>query len=116
MKKNPCLDVALQELGAAGIRDIERSYGSKHVQVRWRANGHGMRMYSMAATPSDIRSTANVRAGIRRILREDGMLPIVEHKTPAPRPPDRVTLLERDVVDLKQRLADLEEIIKGRVV
>jgi hypothetical protein len=117
MKRNPCLDVALQELGAAGVRDIERSYGSKHLQLRWQVNGHGMSMYSMAATPSDVRSAANVRAGIRRILKEDGMLVMAERRTPAPapKPADRVTLLERRIVDLEQRLGAMEQIIKRLV-
>jgi hypothetical protein len=67
-------------------------------------------MYSMPLTPSDWRSPNNVRADIRRILREDGLLVTEERRTP-PRPPaptDRVTLLER-------RVAVLEQIIKERL-
>ncbi len=75
--KNPCLEAALRELDAAGIRDVERSYAGKHLQLRWRINGYQQRMYSMPLTPSDVRSAANVRAEIRRMLRNDGIL--LEH-------------------------------------
>jgi hypothetical protein len=112
LKQNPCLQAALSELAKVGIRDVERSYGGKHLQIRFKANGSGTRMYSMPLTPSDWRSPNNVRADIRRMLREDGLLKMpVEHRTPAPRPPapiDRVTLLER-------RVAVLEQIIKERL-
>ena len=33
MKRNECLDAALNELGAAGIRDVEKSFGGKHLQI-----------------------------------------------------------------------------------
>jgi hypothetical protein len=106
--KNDCLSAALQELSLAGIRHVERAYGSKHLQLRWRVNGTE-RMYSMPATPSDIRSASNTRAGIRRMLREDGLLITAERKHPAPKPPDRIALLERRIVVLEQRLAALEQ-------
>jgi hypothetical protein len=109
-KKNECLTAALQELSAAGVRDVKRSYGGKHLQLRWTGmNGAGERMYSLPCTPSDIRSAANTRAEIRRILREDGMLPTAERRPPAPRPLDRVTVLERRVATLEQRLAVIEQ-------
>ena len=72
--KNPCLAVALRELEAAGVRGVEQAHGGKHLQLRWRVNGHDMRIYSMPCTPSDFRSPRNVRADIRRLLREDGVL------------------------------------------
>ena len=95
--KNPCLEAALSELAKVGIRDVERSYGSKHLQIRFRANGTE-RMYSMPATPSDVRSASNTRAGIRRMLREDGLLITAERKPPAAnKPPDRFALLAQRV-------------------
>jgi hypothetical protein len=117
MMRNECLSAALQELSAAGIRDVKQAYGGKHLQLRWEAvNGAGQRMYSLPLTPSDIRSAANTRADVRRILREDGMLMTAEPRTPAPKPPDRVTLLQRQVTDMQQRLSALEQqIIKERM-
>jgi hypothetical protein len=107
--KNECLDVALRELDAAGVRDVARSYGSKHLQIRWQVNGSA-RMYSLAITPSDVRSVANTRSQIRKILREDGMLPTMERKPPAPKQPaDRATILERRMVILEQQLAALSK-------
>jgi hypothetical protein len=38
--KNSCLAAALQEVDAARIRDVERAYGGKHLQLRWQVNGH----------------------------------------------------------------------------
>jgi hypothetical protein len=106
--RNPCLDVAKQELAAAGIRDVTHSFGGKHLQIRWRGNT-AERMYVLPLTPSDWRSSKNVRADIRRLLSEDGLLP-------APKPPDRVTLLkqhiattEQQLTNLKQQLAALEQ-------
>jgi hypothetical protein len=107
--KNDCLAAGLAELEAAGIRDVERVYGGKHLQLRWRVNGHATRMYSMPITPSDVRSPANTRAGIRRLLREDGALTTPEPKPkPATNPPDRITAMEHRIATLEQRLAKLE--------
>lgn len=106
--KNECLAAALQELSLAGVRDVERAYGGKHLQLRWRVNGTE-RMYSLPATPSDVRSAANTRAQIRRILREDGMLITAERRPPATKTPDRITLLDRRLAALEQRLAVLEQ-------
>lgn len=106
--RNDCLNAALQELSAAGVRDIARAYGGKHMQLRWQVNGTE-RMYVLPITPSDVRAAANVRADIRRILREDGLLITAERRPPAPKTPDRITLLERRIVALEQRLAVLEQ-------
>ena len=96
--RNNCLDAALSELHAAGIRDVSHARGAKHWQIRWGAYGT-TRVYSLPGTPSDYRSVANVRADVRRMLREDGML--VDREPAKPRPLDRVGRLE-------QRLAALE--------
>ena len=107
--KNPCLDVALRELNAAGIRDVEQAHGGKHLQLRWQVNGHGLRIYSMPRTASDWRAVHNTRAGIRRLLREDGVLIEPERAEPTspPAPPkvDRLTELER-------RMQALEELVR----
>jgi hypothetical protein len=100
--KNPCLEAALGELAKVGIRDVTRSYGGKHLQIRWRSANGAARVYSLPLTPSDFRSASNTRADIRRILREDGLLITAERKPPTPKPPDRITLLERRVAALEQ--------------
>jgi hypothetical protein len=110
MKKNSCLQAALDELDAAGIRDIARAHGGKHLQLRWRVNGHGVeRMYAVPATPSDHRAAANTRADIRRMLREDGLLVTAPRLVPPvpTKQPDRVALLERRVAALERTIATL---------
>jgi hypothetical protein len=109
--KNPCLEAALGELAKAGIRDVVRSFGGKHQQIRFRTNG-SERMYTLPTSPSDFRSKANVRADIRRILKADGMLTPVERKPAAPKPVDRLTILEHRTVAQEQRIAALEQIIE----
>jgi hypothetical protein len=96
-------------LAKVGIRDITRSFGGKHMQLRWGSNGTS-RMFVLPLSPSDVRAVANTRAEIRRILREDGMLSATEHRpSPPPKTPDRITLLERRVAALEQRFAALEQ-------
>src|ERR1700731_4484461 len=97
--KNACLDAALSELNDAGIRDVVHARGGKHWQIRYAGPNGVARVYSLPGTPSDYRSVANVRADVRRMLREDGML--VDREPAKPRPLDRVGRLE-------QRLAALE--------
>jgi hypothetical protein len=107
MSRNPCLDVASAELSAAGIRDVVPSHGGKHLQIRWKVNGHEKRMYSMAITPSDVNAEHNVRA---RMLREDGIL-VDQPKTIealAPKLPQRVATLEGHVAKLMKDIAELK--------
>jgi hypothetical protein len=108
-RRNPCLDAALRELDAAGIRDVERAYGGKHLQLRWQANGHGTRMYSVPLTTSDWRSPRNTAADIRRLLKEDGMLTAAPPKPPlpSPKPPDRISQLEARVAALESALREI---------
>ena len=73
--RNPCLDAALAELDAVGIRDYQLARGSKHLQVRWTVAGV-LRMMIIPGSPSDWRSPANTRRDMRRLLREDGLLEI----------------------------------------
>jgi hypothetical protein len=106
--RNPCLEIALRELAAVGIRDVEQAHGGKHLQLRWRVNGHGLRIYHVPATPSDWRSAHNTRADIRRMLREDGVLTTPERAEPPSPPapkPDRIAELER-------RLQAIEDFIR----
>ena len=107
--RNPCLEAALKELDAAGIRDVEQVHGGKHLQLRWQTNGRGLRVYNMPRTPSDWRAVHNTRAGIRRLLRADGLLIEPERAessaaSPAPKV-DRITKLER-------RLQALEDLVR----
>ncbi len=106
--KNECLEAALRELAAVGIRDVIRSFGGKHLQIRWRVNGAGERSYSMPTTPSDVRSAANTRARIRQMLKADGLL-----LEPVAKPPPRQPSLAERVATLERRLTFLEGKLKG---
>jgi hypothetical protein len=108
--RNPCLEIALAELEAAGVRGVERAYGGKHPQLRWRVNGGALRIYAIPGTPSDLRSPLNVRADIRRLLRADGVAVGSEKTEPPPpsRKPDRITELEQRVAALEQAIAKLK--------
>jgi hypothetical protein len=109
--RNPCLTAAIEELAKAGIPHPEIARGSKHLQVRWvTANGQS-RMLAVPCTTSDWRSPENTRRDVRRMLRADDMLETPEPRTPSPRQPSRIELLE-------QRLAQIERLlgIKNREV
>ena len=115
--KNPCLEAALRELESAGVRDVEQACGGKRLQLRWRVNGGALRLYTLPATPGDHRASANTRAGVRRMLREDGVLaePAKRDVAAAARPPSqlelqaqRIAALERHIAELERRLATLE--------
>ena len=117
MSRNPCLDIALRELGAAGIRNITQGYGSKHLQLRWRVNGHPERMYSMALTPSDVRAPYNVRSDIRRLLRDDGIIIDAPKSAvaPAPKLSQRLAALEGRVAILERENRELRASVVGQV-
>jgi hypothetical protein len=107
--RNACLDVALRELAAAGIRDVVQAPGGKHWQIQWQANGE-CRMYSLPVTPSDHRAAANTRAEIRRMLRADGFL-VDQPKPVKVQPPslqDEIRWLKAEIRNLKDRMAKLE--------
>jgi uridine phosphorylase len=87
MKKNPCLQVALDELESVGIRDVTIAHGGNgHIQLRWKVG----------------------EREIRQVLRTDGMLPEREPKAPPQRLPSRLEVLTQRVAALEQRLAKLE--------
>jgi hypothetical protein len=58
-------------LDQAGIEYVVQ-YG-RHVKIRWVFDGHP-RLYVMTITASDINAIRNIRACMRRLLRQDGVL------------------------------------------
>jgi hypothetical protein len=84
--RNPCLDTALTELDAVGIRDYQLARGGKHLQLRWAFNGQ-LRMLTIPITPSDWRSRHNTRSDLRKMLRADGLLPETNGATHPPTKP-----------------------------
>jgi hypothetical protein len=113
MSRNPCLDAALRTLDDAGVRNVTQAHGGKHLQLRWQVNGHPQRMYSFALTPSDINAPHNVRATIRRMLREDGIQVDQPKSTaaPAPKPSHRLAALEGRVSNLERENRELKALI-----
>jgi hypothetical protein len=99
--RNPCLDAALAELDAAGIRDYQLARGSKHLQVRWVVAGV-LRMMTIPGSPSDWRSPANTRRDMRRLLREDGLIEIKPNGVHAAEPDPE--LWRRQLEDLIRQL------------
>jgi hypothetical protein len=94
---NPCLDAAIAALREAGVYDYRLAKGGKHLQIHWEANG-ASRFYVLPGTPGDWRSPHNVKAEMRRMLRQDGLLV----DTPSEPKPRRATL--------EQRVRRLEEL------
>jgi hypothetical protein len=107
VKSNPCLQAALDELEAAGIRGVEIVRGGKHLQLRWRVNGQGLRVFAVPGSPSDWRSPKNARSDIRRILRSDGIL-----TAPEPKPAQQSTAKVDRMGDLERRVAALERALE----
>jgi hypothetical protein len=64
------------------------------------------RQLHLPGTPSDRRSAQNVRSGIRRILKADGLITaeLVAPPTPPPKLAQRVSRLERLVEELMRRV------------
>lgn len=85
---NPCLDAALAELDAVGIRDYQLARGSKHLQLRWTAVTGVLRMMTIPGSLSDWRSPQNTRRDMRRLLREDGLIEIKPNGAHAAAEPD----------------------------
>lgn len=106
--RNPCVEIALRELEAAGVRDFEVARGAKHPQLRFRINGGPLHVFAVSGTPSDWRSAENTRHELRRLWRELGVIAAPERPELPPRPtpkPDRLSVLE-------QRVAALEEFVR----
>lgn len=72
MITNDCIEAACAELRSVNIEPTVRPAG-KHAAVIWEHKGKE-RSYYTALTPSDRRAHLNVRADVRRILRQDGLL------------------------------------------
>jgi hypothetical protein len=109
--RNECLDAAREALREAGVHDHTVARGGKHLQVQWFYAGRP-RVYVLPATASDVRAVANTRAGVRRILREDGLLQEVVEEKPKPRP----LSLEQRVARLETRLGMLAEKLERAAV
>jgi hypothetical protein len=71
--RNPCLAGVLEELAKVGTHHPEIAPGGKHVQVRWANTRGAPRKHAVPGTPSDWRTTENVRRDMRQLLRADGM-------------------------------------------
>ena len=84
--RNACLDAALAELDAVGIRDYQLARGSKHLQIRWTTTSGMLRILTIPGSPSDWRSPANTRRDMRRLLREDGLIEIKPNGQAVPNP------------------------------
>jgi hypothetical protein len=61
-------------------------------------------VFAVPGTPGDWRSAENTRHDLRRILRSDGMLETTPTRTPPPRQPSRIELLERCLAEIERRL------------
>jgi hypothetical protein len=49
--RNPCVDAAVAELEAAGVRNFHLAHGGKHLQVRWRVSDHHPLRVAARPTP-----------------------------------------------------------------
>jgi hypothetical protein len=104
MNSNSCLAAAMKELAKAGVHHPEIARGAKHLQLRWTTTRGERRVFAVPGTPSDWRSVENTRHDLRRILRDDGMLETASPRTPPPRQPSRIELLERRLAEIERRL------------
>lgn len=87
MSCNPCLEAAVAELEAVGIRNYQLARGGKHLQLRWSISGI-MRMLALPNTPSDWRSPRNTRRDVRNLLRLDGVLDMPPSNNTRASPPN----------------------------
>jgi hypothetical protein len=102
--RNACLDAALAELDAVGIRDYQLARGGKHLQLRWAVAGHALRVLTIPLTPSDWRSPQNTRSDLRKLLRQDGLL---ESNGAYPSMKPKPDLWRQQLEDLIRRLSQL---------
>jgi hypothetical protein len=98
--RNACLDAALAELDAVGIRDYQLARGGKHLQLRWTVAGV-LRMLAIPNTASDWRSPANTRSDLRKLLRQDGLL---ETNGASPKPAPDPEQWRKQLEELIRRL------------
>jgi hypothetical protein len=107
MMRNDCIDAAIAELEANGIRDVVIAHGGKHPQLRFKINGGAQHIFAVSGTPSDHRSAANTRRDLRKLLRDAGVLAPPEPKPPPVKTPDRLSLLEQRVAALERLMRTL---------
>ena len=104
MNSKSCFTAAIKELAKAGVHHPEIAHGGKHLRLRWTTPRGERRVFAVPGTPSDWRSAENTRHDLRRILRDDGMLETASPRTPPPRQPSRIELLERRLAEVERRL------------
>ncbi len=75
VRRNEELIYVKKELSLHGI-DAKVQSGGKHIKITWQHNGQS-RLFVVAVTGSDVRGRKNARADLRRLLRRDGVLPLV---------------------------------------
>ena len=111
--RNACLDAALAELDAVGIRNYQLARGGKHLQLRWTVAGV-LRMLAIPNTASDWRSPANTRSDLRKLLRQDGLL---ETNGASPKPAPDPEQWRKQLEELIRRLNQLhvpEQVVAER--
>lgn len=115
MVKNEILDATLDELKQHGV-EATVAYGTKHIQVRWYNRLDQPRMLPISRSGSSERhAIQNHRRDVRRILRDDCMLPEQPTTAPAPtRQPSKIEQLEHALQMLNNRIARVEQLIKSQ--
>ncbi len=106
------LDAALAELRRFDI-EPHISNGGKHQRIEWQIPGRPRRVATISGSPSDARGILNLRASIRRALRQDEARP---SEAPPPRastapPASPIDPLATRVEQLELRIAELQTII-----
>jgi hypothetical protein len=88
----------------------------QHNQLRWPGPKRRERMLVVPVSPSGHRAPDNMRAVVRRMLREDGMLPTAaEAEFEADKKPiDRMAFLEKRLSAIEHRLGALEQQQKSK--
>ena len=98
-------DAILAELRAAGMQGVTIINQTKHPRAQWSHKGEP-RTYIFPSTPGDgNRGLKNCVADVRRILRQDGLLPADSE----PRPPKSSPPIERARQQIKALEAELAQ-------
>jgi hypothetical protein len=128
--KNECLDAAIRELNEVGIKPKIHN-DRRHIFLEWLRPDGRRRQYSVPMTPGDRRAWLNVRAEVRRYIREDGSdvawaqrsqltkaLELPQPPIVMETPDVRIKMLEDDIgilLDMVTELADRRPAIELRV-
>jgi hypothetical protein len=79
MSRDAELRIVLKELRGVGInKPVITPTGQDLRRVSWSVGGK-WRSYSVPTSGSDWRGPKNARAAVRRLLRQDGLLPTTHH-------------------------------------